>query len=249
MNKLTNAEVRSVSEVKWFHSIALGEYQGEAFTTPGITKHPEGATERFGLPEDLSGKTVLDIGAWDGGFSFEAEARGAELVVAADIPDSSNAELLQIGNWGANKGFRLAHKLLQSKVVFLESSVNDIIPNLARAGLPLTFDYVLFYGVLYHVVDPFRALMNLYIATGAECLIETAYSSARGNFMELRNGHDGDYTNWWYPTEECLSVMLQSVGFSHVSRVGGLGDSRITVKASRGDVPEVNRIMAEKFLK
>jgi len=31
----------------------------------------------FGLPSDLRGKRVLDIGAWDGWFSFECERRGS----------------------------------------------------------------------------------------------------------------------------------------------------------------------------
>lgn len=33
---------------------------------------------------DLTGKTVLDVGAWDGFFSFTAEERGAKRVVSFD---------------------------------------------------------------------------------------------------------------------------------------------------------------------
>ncbi len=36
------------------------------------------------IPEDLSGMTVLDIGAWDGFFSFEFERRRAKRVLAID---------------------------------------------------------------------------------------------------------------------------------------------------------------------
>jgi tRNA (mo5U34)-methyltransferase len=32
---------------------------------------------QFPIPENLTGKRVLDIGAWDGWFSFEMERRGA----------------------------------------------------------------------------------------------------------------------------------------------------------------------------
>ena len=39
---------------------------------------------RLDLPLSLAGESVLDIGAWDGFFSFEAERRGASRVVAAD---------------------------------------------------------------------------------------------------------------------------------------------------------------------
>src|SRR6202453_30412 len=34
---------------------------------------------QFPIPQDLRGKRVLDIGAWDGWFSFEMERRGADV--------------------------------------------------------------------------------------------------------------------------------------------------------------------------
>ena len=36
------------------------------------------------IPDDLSGWSVLDIGAWHGFFSFECERRGADRVLAVD---------------------------------------------------------------------------------------------------------------------------------------------------------------------
>jgi len=44
---------------------------------------------RFRIPADLTGKRVLDIGAWDGWFSFEAERRGAA-VTAIDCVEVAN---------------------------------------------------------------------------------------------------------------------------------------------------------------
>ena len=72
-------EARTVAH--WHHSIDLGE----GVITDGEVS--AGALEmmlqRLQLP-DLSGKTVLDIGAYDGFFSFEAERRAAACVVALD---------------------------------------------------------------------------------------------------------------------------------------------------------------------
>lgn len=68
-----------VSKIKWWHQIDLG--QGV------ITSGPDPTIERIewlGVPKDLRGKTVLDIGAWDGAFAFEAERRGASRVLAVD---------------------------------------------------------------------------------------------------------------------------------------------------------------------
>ena len=49
---------------------------------------------RFPFPTDLTGKRVLDIGAWDGWFSFEAERHGADghrdrLRGSAQLPGNS----------------------------------------------------------------------------------------------------------------------------------------------------------------
>ncbi len=45
--------------------------------------------KRLPIPSALQGKRVLDIGPWDGWFSFEAERRGAD-VVSVDRADVSN---------------------------------------------------------------------------------------------------------------------------------------------------------------
>ncbi len=68
-----------VAAIKWFHTIELA---------PGLrTTGRDPTHERLDIlriPPSLEGKTVLDVGAWDGFFSFEAERRGAARVVAAD---------------------------------------------------------------------------------------------------------------------------------------------------------------------
>ena len=64
----------------WFHSIDLGE----GVVTCGV-KTPEHLASELNalrLP-DLNGRTVLDIGTWDGFYAFEAERRGAAKAKAA----------------------------------------------------------------------------------------------------------------------------------------------------------------------
>jgi len=71
-----------VAEVPvWWHSIDLGD----GIVTPG-TKTSEWLTAELAQLElgDLRGKSVLDIGAYDGYYSFAAERMGAERVVALD---------------------------------------------------------------------------------------------------------------------------------------------------------------------
>ena len=65
--------------LRWYHTIDLGQ----GVITKGIDNSPE-RLAHVGLLQDLSGRSVLDIGAWDGFFSFEAERRHAARVVACD---------------------------------------------------------------------------------------------------------------------------------------------------------------------
>lgn len=247
MRELTLDEIETIKKIQWWHRIPVGLENGKTFYTPGVVQHgPDGsdyATERFGLPRDLSGKTVLDIGAWDGYFSFESEKRGAHVVVASDMAlTQPNQELLEKGNWGANKGFRTAHKILGSQVRFIESSVFRIdevtrqahmntLGDLSGREYPLTYDIVLFYGVLYHLMEPFLALQKVSAVTKEMALVETAIAKGKDMKMELRPGFDNDPTNWWYPTIPCLQEMLVRAGFKRTEVISNLHDLRATVAA------------------
>jgi len=111
---------------------------------------------RCGVPEDLSGKRVLDIGAWNGGFSFECERRGASEVVAYSLENPDET------------GFNTLRSLLGSRVTYKVGSVY----NLDTANLGV-FDVVLFLGVLYHLRYPLLAADQLRAVTKGTLHIET----------------------------------------------------------------------------
>src|SRR2546426_11008818 len=74
--------VQAVAAVPgWFHSIEVGD----GVVTPGHKSNEAlaGELRLLRLP-DLHGLSVLDIGAWDGYFSFACERMGAQRVVALD---------------------------------------------------------------------------------------------------------------------------------------------------------------------
>src|SRR5439155_15085154 len=71
---------------------------------------------RLQLPADLTGKRVLDIGAWNGCFSFECERRGAAEVIALGPEDAAHA------------GFYKMRDLLGSRVQYRLGSVYDLHP-------------------------------------------------------------------------------------------------------------------------
>ncbi len=68
-----------VASRPWWHRIDLGH----GIVTPGLDDSAR-KLEWLQLPDSFEGKSVLDVGAYDGFFSFEAERRGARRVVASD---------------------------------------------------------------------------------------------------------------------------------------------------------------------
>jgi tRNA (mo5U34)-methyltransferase len=69
----------------------LRDHFHSPFDFDGFNTKPPHVQRRFQrrlrllpIPADLSGKTVLDVGAWDGFFSFEFERRCAKRVLAID---------------------------------------------------------------------------------------------------------------------------------------------------------------------
>lgn len=199
--------LKKIKQIQWFHHIDLGE----GIITPGAVNNFR-TLKRLKIPQDLSGKTVLDIGAWDGFYSFEAEKRGAKRVLATD------SYCWQKNVWSGKKGFELARKQLKSKVEDMNIDVMDLSSK--TVGV---FDLVLFLGVIYHLKNPLLALEKVFQVTKKHLILETHVDL---NFIrrpvmvfypgkELRNTSN----NWWGPNPQAVVAMLKTVGFSRVEIV------------------------------
>jgi tRNA (mo5U34)-methyltransferase len=205
---MTTADLQArANAVRWYHTIDLGN----GVVTTGVDNTPE-RLRRIQLPDSLSGKSVLDVGAWDGFFSFEAERRGASRVVACD-----HYAWHGLG-WGTGKGkagFELARAALNSRVEDVNLDVMDLTPE--RVGV---FDVVLFLGVLYHLPNPALALDRIASVTTGMLILETVVdlvglgrpAAAYYPGREL----NGDPTNWWGPNHAAVVGMLQNAGFARV---------------------------------
>lgn len=203
----------------WWHSIDLGN---EAIT-PGAHKIEELRDNyaKFLLPDDLSGKRALDIGCWDGFYTFEAERHGAQ-VTSVDC-------------WRPEKFF-VARQALNSAADFHELSVYEVTKEKLGA-----FDVVFFLGVLYHVKHPLLALEQVCEVTRDVAVIEThqidnLFETQRSamavmEFYEL-DELGGQYDNWWGPNTECLVQMTRAAGFVRVE-VMRRQASRVVIKAYR----------------
>jgi len=190
----------------WFHSVDLGN----GVVTPGSKSldvlHAE-AEAVFG-PLDLRGKSVLDIGAWNGYFSFEAKRRQAERVLATD-------HFCWTPEINGQVTFDLARTALNLEIEDLEIDVPDLTPD--RIG---QFDVVLFLGVFYHLVDPIQALQKVAALTKEVAVVET-HLDLRGLERPAMVFYPGaelnnDPTNWWGPNRQCMEALLKLVGFGRI---------------------------------
>lgn len=225
---MTQQLTDEINSIKWWHRIEVAP----GLFTPGIVRHGEDGSNyeetRFGLPENLAGKSVLDIGGWDGYFAFACEKRNASRVVVCDVSQAAG------GNWGGTAGFNMAKRLLNSKVEFKELSVNELSPS--NAGI---FDITLQYGVLYHLENMLPALKATASVTREYTLLETAVLPRADDktpnvpVAGFFPGFAKDPTNYWYPNLACLKQMLLYAGYRSVELVHYNAD-RVTVKALKG---------------
>ncbi|KKC24622.1 TIGR04290 family methyltransferase [Sphingomonas sp. SRS2] len=203
----------------WFHNIDvrgiwtapdhfLGDYPGDKF-------------RRFAtaLPDDLHGKTVLDIGCNAGFYSMEMKRRGAAYVLGIDSDDHylRQAEFV-------------AEALGYSDIEFGKLSVYDI------ATLGRRFDLVIFMGVFYHLRHPLLALDLIREHVADDLLVFQSLTRGSAQVAAVKDDYDfnepddfdepgypklhfiehkfaDDWTNWWVPNRAASEAMLRSAGF------------------------------------
>jgi tRNA (mo5U34)-methyltransferase len=206
------------SRTDWWHAIDVGD----GIVTPGSCGV---ALQQFiwntlHMPDDMTGLRVLDVGAYDGFFSFECERRGAEVVAIDVVPEDCRC-------------FALAKRLLGSRIQYFQMSVYEL--DAQRLGGQ--FDFVLFLGVYYHLRHLFIALDNLWSIARKELRIETHiidnhFVLGDGSvvklkdidprlvdvpiyrFYRLNELHPLDYSNWFGGNVKAVSESLESAGFT-----------------------------------
>jgi tRNA (mo5U34)-methyltransferase len=228
------------SNPEWYHSIELAP----GIITPGRSPIEVWRKELDDLClPDLSEKSVLDIGAYDGFFSFAAEQRGAARVTALDHYVWSTDMVEYMKDWRetretgsllpppheschwhpqelpGRRPFEAARSLLGSRI---EPVVGDFMTmDLGSLG---QYDVVLFLGVLYHMEDPLRAMRRVASVTapGGLAVVETAAIEipelAGSAFCEFYPGQEfnNDPTNWWVPNAKALEGLCLAAGFREV---------------------------------
>lgn len=207
----------------WFHDLEIHGVR----TAPD---HPLGNFLRdlwtqveSAFPQDMTGKTVLDIGCNAGFYSLQLHARGAQVTGI-----EHDAHYLEQARFAARE--------LGADIEYLHMDVYEV----DRLGRQ--FDFVLFMGVLYHLRYPLYALDKVarlprerlvfqsMLRGSAETIpvAEDYPIEERGIFEDSRfpamyfieNRYAGDPTNWWVPNRAAMEAMLRSAGLRVEERVG-----------------------------
>lgn len=225
-------------ELSWYHTIDLRDGV--------VTKGMSTLLWREDQLPDPKGRTVLDIGAWDGRYSFMAERKGATRVVALDhyawgldfgareaywrecaeagvLPDHQrDVTDFWRSDLPGRRGFEFAHEALASSV---EPVVADFMTtDLSQLG---EFDVVLYLGVLYHMPEPLTALERVRAVTREVAAIETVAIQVPGReeerLIEFHAGNElgGDFGNWYVPSPAALEAWCLAAGFRRVETVVG----------------------------
>ncbi len=203
----------------WFHNLRLQGVQ----TAPQhfLGDYPQVKYERLRdtVPQDFTGRTVLDIGCNAGFYSLEMKRRGAERVVGIDTDERYLRQA------------RYAAEVEGAEIEFRQMSVWDV------AALRERFDLVIFMGVLYHLRHPLLALDLVHEHVARDLLlfqsmqrgsreiaaVEEDYEITapapfdepgfpKMHFIERR--YSNDATNWWVPNRACAEAMLRAAGFA-----------------------------------
>ena len=220
--KIDQADLRQrVAELApWFHDLDLDGVR----TAPDhfLYGYPESKFKRFGhvLPEDLTGKSVLDIGCNAGFYSFEAKRRGASRVLGID----HDLRYLDQARLAAEVfGF--------PDIEWRTGEVWDV------GALGERFDLVIFMGVLYHLRHPLLALDLIREHVAAGDLLYQSLQAGSAKIMQpaadyeyfdgvkavgqegwpamyfIEERFSGDPTNWWMPNASASAAMLRAAGF------------------------------------
>jgi tRNA (mo5U34)-methyltransferase len=206
----------------WFQNMAIGGVE----TAPDhfLGDYPRAKWQGFAhvLPDDLEGRSVLEIGCNAGFYALEMKRRGAGDVVAIDHDERYLEQA------------RLAAEVAGAEIDFRQMSVYDL-PRLGRR-----FDLVLFMGVFYHLRHPLLALDMIHEHVADDLLLFQSLSRGSGaaepvaadypidewsvfdrsdfpklHFIEHR--YAGDPTNWFVPNVAAMQAMLRSAGFRIVA--------------------------------
>lgn len=217
----TNPARDGLERTGLYHSFRLPD--GEVLQGAMDLEFQEERLASFDLPGDLTGHDFLDIGPWDGYYSFELERRGAR-VTAIDYVDLDT--------------FRELRQFFGRQVCYLQLDIYELSP-----AIHGTFSFVLCFGVLYHLKYPLIALEKVCAVTTDLCLIDTLVVDGKSwqqgihpplPYIEFYETDElsGQLDNWCGPTVGAVEALVRAAGFAE-AEIRHVTDTSVRVAAHR----------------
>jgi tRNA (mo5U34)-methyltransferase len=196
------------------------------YTNPANPNYPQERWEFIDqyVAQDLSGKTVLDLGCNAGYFSIKFRERGAK-VTGVDW-NKDNIEQAKF----------VADVLGITGIEYEVANIYEFVINNTTS-----YDYVIFMGVFYHLRNPLIVLDKIATFTREKMYFQTILRngpelSLPDNINGVNNsifnesdfprmffiekGLNGAHNNWWVCNESAVFAILRSSGFTNIIRSG-----------------------------
>ncbi len=211
----------------WFHTFALSP----GIYTPGIARDHRYRLAVLG-PERVQGRSVLDVGAFDGFYSFLAERRGARRVVAVDNEQYVDWVQARFGiTVPAAAGFHAIAELTDSQVEYHQMNAEAV------RELGEQFDVALCFGILHRVTDPVALLQALadVLTPGGEIVLETYGSSLPADTPAMEVHEPGDV----YARDDFTYWGFTAAGLRRLGQIVGLDDVEIVDEVTIDGHPRI----------
>jgi len=184
--------------------------------------------DTYGLPMNLKGKKILDIGVWTGGTPLLLVAMGAQVHALEEV--SMYAETVNYLAYA----YGIDHQLK-----CFAKSLYDFLPPCIHQ-----FDYILYPGVLYHVSDPLLSLRLVFTALkdNGSVYLETCGIDSQESICKyegpsyIRRGNKEEQNrggwNYFFPSGPCIDTWCRDAGFQE-TQIGPCIKFRIMGAAKR----------------
>jgi 2-polyprenyl-3-methyl-5-hydroxy-6-metoxy-1,4-benzoquinol methylase len=198
-----------IEKLSWWHVITFPD----GTVTPGRCDYrQEEHSKRFQLPEDMTGLNVLDLGTFDGYWAIEAKKRGADVVAADRWEPMLETAKLALGSFGIPYCW-----------------LGDLDKTSNANWMHGMFDIVLFYGILYHLKNPYEGMLNAarFLKPGGRLFLESAVNQGKMAGLSsdipllwvIDEVHHGDATNYHMPNEAAIIQLAKMAGLERYGEI------------------------------
>jgi len=170
------------------------------------------------LQKYASGKTILDLGGYDGFSCNDALQSGATSAVCVD--DES---------WRTYDKWKEFNPYPQ--VIYIK----DNFMNYTNPA-----DIVILKNVIYHQRNPWRTLEHIRTLTKEKLILTTSYVEGREPMWRVYRpyeGHPKSFTVAWRPTLSGLITLLEATGFKNINILVENDYLHVALTAEIGELP------------